>query len=429
MPENLPQNPPALRWLYVDFNSYFASVEQQLDPRLRGRPVIVVPVQSDATCAIAASYEAKAYGIKTNTPVYEARRLCPDIIAVVGQHAKYVAFHNRILTEIDRHIPVTKACSIDEMACRLMRNEAGVTAATEIARRIKIGLRDNIGAYIKCSIGIAPSKYLAKVATDMQKPDGLTILLPEELPHRLLSLKLRDLPGVGPRMELRLNRAGIYTMAQLLTLQAKHMRAIWGNVWGEKLWLNLRGYDVPEEETGDRKTIGHSHVLSPELRPRAEAERVAARLMQKCASRLRRYELETAGFALSLRIENGPRLATGVTFPRTADSFLLLENLNKAWNYLLSGQAAQTRIKKISVTLYNLADPTTAQRDLFDAPAAAPEQRRPAATEKLLHDIDRLNQKFGRDTITIGALPPRKAGDLGTKVAFTRIPDGAEFRE
>ena len=117
-------NPPnGLRWLYVDFNSYFASVEQQLAPRLRGKPIAVVPVETDSTCAIAASYEAKAFGIKTGTPIYEAKKMCPNLICVLAGHEQYVDFHDRILDEIDHHIPVTAVCSIDEMACKLMKNE------------------------------------------------------------------------------------------------------------------------------------------------------------------------------------------------------------------------------------------------------------------------------------------------------------------
>lgn len=195
--ENPMAPPQRLRWLYVDFNSYFASVEQQLDPRLRGKPIAVIPVETESTCAIAASYEAKAFGIKTGTPVWEAKKLCPDLICVLGRHNHYVEFHERILDEIDKHIPVTKVCSIDEMACQLMKNEVTVARTTEIAQSIKAGIAKNIGEYVRCSIGVATSKYLAKVATDMKKPDGFTILQPDDL-HRLLELKLRDLPALGP---------------------------------------------------------------------------------------------------------------------------------------------------------------------------------------------------------------------------------------
>src|SRR5476649_2295506 len=133
-----PLAPPlGLRWLYIDFNSYFASVEQQLEPRLRGKPVAVIPVETDSTCAIAASYKAKAFGVKTGTPIYEAKKMCPGLICVLAQHERYVEYHHRILEEVDKYIPVTAVCSIDEVACRLMDNETSVERATEIAHSIK----------------------------------------------------------------------------------------------------------------------------------------------------------------------------------------------------------------------------------------------------------------------------------------------------
>jgi DNA polymerase-4 len=289
MSDNPFKQPDGLRWLYVDFNSYFASVEQQLNPRLRGKPVAVIPVETDSTCAIAASYEAKAFGVKTGTPIYEAKKMCPGLICVLAGHEHYVEFHERILDEIDRHIPVTAVCSIDEMACSLMRNERSTERVTAIAHSIKAGIAKNIGEYVRCSIGVASSKYLAKVATDMQKPDGLTILRTEDLPSRLFELKLRDLPGIGHNMERRINAAGIFDMQALMKLQPKHMRAVWGSIWGEKMWYYLRGYDLPDEATS-RSSVGHSHVLSPDMRPPAQAYQIARRLTMKAVARLRRME-------------------------------------------------------------------------------------------------------------------------------------------
>ncbi len=174
-----------LRWLYVDFNSYFASVEQQLHPELRGKPIAVVPVESDYTSAIAASYEAKAFGVKTGTRIKDAKKMCPGLICVLANHEKYVEFHQRICKEVENHIPVTAVCSIDEVACELMNNESSVEQATKIALSIKKGIAANIGEYVKCSIGIAPNRYLAKVATDIHKPDGLTFIKGEDFSKRL----------------------------------------------------------------------------------------------------------------------------------------------------------------------------------------------------------------------------------------------------
>ena len=126
-----------LRWLVLDLNSFFASCEQQENPALRGKPIIIVPTMAETTCAIAASYPAKAFGIKTGTLVHEARRLCPDVKLVQARHKLYVEYHHRILTAIDKHIPVEEVMSIDEVACRLDRKQQDPAVAQKLAQNIK----------------------------------------------------------------------------------------------------------------------------------------------------------------------------------------------------------------------------------------------------------------------------------------------------
>lgn len=415
-----------LRWLYIDFNSYFASVEQQLKPELRGKPVIVVPVESDYTCAIAASYEAKALGIRTGTPVHEAKRLCRDLICVLGDHKHYVEFHHRIQREVERHIPITAVCSIDEIACRLMDNETSPERATEIAASIKRGLAENIGAYVTCSIGIAPNKYLAKVATDLQKPDGLVVLPLSDLPGPLLSLKLRDLPGIGRNMEERLHRKGIGGMVKLWSLSPQEMRKAWGNVWGEKMWHYLRGTELPEEET-QRRSIGHSHVLSPDVRPPEKARFVARRLTLKAASRLRRMDYYASHFSLALRLESGLRHYAEAHCYRAQDSLTFLHLLDTLWAKL-AGEVGRQRIKKVSVNMNDIVAAADLQPDLLPE---LPEEdlRFREKWEKMSKALDAINQKYGRDKILIGSPREQTPGFTGTKVAFTRIPDTEEFRE
>lgn len=415
-----------LRWLYVDFNSYFASVEQQLDSRLRGKPVIVVPVETDFTSAIAASYEAKAFGIKTGTPVWEAKKICPGIICVLAKHEAYVDYHQRILQEVDKYIPITMVCSIDEVACRLMDNEISALQAEEIAILIKRGLAKNVGEYIKCSIGIAPNRYLAKIATDFKKPDGLTFIHPEELPGKLLELKLRDLPGIGHNVERRLMDLGIKNMQDIWKLDAAQMRKAWGNVWGEKMWYYLRGYELQEEET-TRSTIGHSHVMAPELRDPAKAKFVARRLTLKVASRLRRIGYFASSFHLSVRLESGARFEEALQCYRAQDSITFLNMLNKSWENL-TRKVGNNRIKKVSISLYGLTASNDIEPDLFWALPDKDSQKRIKA-EKISKALDTINHKFGRDSVLVGMLPSQGKSFSGTKIAFTRIPDVEEFLE
>lgn len=416
-----------LRWLYIDFNSYFASVEQQLNPACRDRPLIVVPVLSDSTSAIAASYEAKALGIRTGTPVYEAKRICPDIVCVLARHEHYVRYHQRILEEVEKHIPITAVCSIDEVACRLKGNENSPEQAVALAKRIKAGIAQHVGEYIRCSIGIAPNKYLGKIATDIQKPNGLTLLHMHDLPHRLFELKLTDMPGVGRKMEMRLHQAGVYNMKQLIGLSARQMRGLWGSVWGERLWYLLRGLEFDETPESLRGSVGHSHVLAPALRQPAEARYVARRLTVKAAGRLRRMGYYASGFTLSVRNEAGQRFAVDLRCERAQDNHMFLHLLETGWNELMQ-RLGWARLKKVSVTLHGLEAEGALQEDLFKGtPAVGGVDQ--GKRERLSRAMDMLNHRFGRDTVSLGMLPEQGRGFSGTKVAFTRIPDAEEFYE
>lgn len=421
--EPYPFEAGVLRWLYIDFNSYFASVEQELNPALRGKPVAVVPVDTDATSAIAASYEAKAFGVKTGTPIYEAKKMCPGLICVLGQHEKYVDYHNRIIKEVDNHIPVTAVCSIDEVACYLMDNETSVKRATEIALSIKRGLAKNVGEYIKCSIGVAPNRYLAKVATDIKKPDGLTFIEARDMPQKLYALKLRDLPGIGWNIEKRLLMAGIGDVQTLMTLAPDRMRKIWGNIWGEKMWYLLRGKELPDEETR-RSTIGHSHVMAPELRDPAKAKYVMRRLTLKATSRLRRLGYYASRLSMSARTEAGPRLEAHLSCYRAQDSFTFQRMMDEGWRQMLRG-APGAKLRKVSVVLHGL----TAASDIHPELFVPVDPVRRGKAERMSHALDKINQRFGRDSVLVGMLPSQGRSFSGTKIAFTRIPDMEEFDE
>jgi DNA polymerase IV len=419
--------PPAqLRWLYIDFNSYFASVEQQLNPALRGKPIIVLPVDSDFTSAIAASYEAKAYGIRTGTRVDEAKRLCPQVICVSADHEHYVDFHHRIQEVVEQFIPITELRSIDEVACRLMDNETSPERAIALAMDIKRALAEQIGECVTCSIGIAPNMYLAKVAGEMQKPDGLVVLPLADLPGPLLHLRLTDLPGIGHNMNERLHRKGIATLPQLWNLGPAQMRKAWGSVWGEKMWYYLRGRELPED-THERRGIGHSHVLSPEVRPPHKARLVARRLTLKCASRLRRMDYYAAHFSLALRMESGDRYYAESLCYRAQDSLTFLHLLDRLWARLAQ-DIAQERIKKVSVTMGRIIAAADMQPELI--PQLPEEELKSREKwERMSKALDKINQRYGRDSIRLGATDEQKKGFTGTKIAFTRIPDKEEFRE
>lgn len=425
--------PTGLQWLYIDLNSYFASVEQQLDKRLRGRPVAVVPTETEATCAIAASYEAKALGVKTGTMIYEARKICPGLITVPARHDVYVDYHHQIMDEIERHLPITRKCSIDEVACRLIGDECEEENARAIAKRMKQGIYDNVGECLRSSVGIGPNSFLAKVASNLQKPDGLTVLYATELPERLSHLKLQDLPGIGRNISKRLIRSGVTDVPTFWNLNPKHVRHIWHNVEGERFWYALRGIETKVDDAPERRTVGHSHVLAPTMRPLHKARLVARRLTLKAASRLRRLKYFSGIFSLYVRYDVPKN--TGQKYkwhgdtklPLSQDSFSFLKVLNILWQQMIRDDNP-TRIKHISVSFYGLIAEDKIMPDMFqdlDDPVSKTQKRH----VRLSTAMDEINKLYGLDTIVIGTLPETMSRFSGTKIAFTRIPEKAEFHE
>ncbi len=327
------------RHLFIDMNSFFASVEQQDRPELRGKPVIVVPMDADTTCAIAASYEAKAFGVKTLTGVGDAKRMCPELQVIEARPALYQRYHQRIVEVLNEHFVGIKVLSVDEMACRIGRWHSGTVegsaltpqpplgpskqcrdrelfprtgeeesiarreAEGRLARRVKEDLYREIGECMKCSIGIADNVFLAKVATEMEKPDGLTILDESNFPQALFGLGLRDFPGIGPSMHARLLKSGIRTVEELWNLSRAELRRVWGGIGGDRWWHMMRGSREVDYEANvreERKSVGHSHVLPPQFRSLEGSRGILLRLISRALKRLRAYGL--AGRSVHLHV-------------------------------------------------------------------------------------------------------------------------------
>lgn len=390
-------------------NSFFASVEQEMNPSLRGKPVAVVPLLADTTCCIAVSYEGKAFGVKTGTLVSEAKRLCPRMIFVEGDHANYIRYHNQIVEAVESCLPVHAVCSIDEMACRLTGSQRQLPVAQALVKKIKETLRQKAGSSLKCSIGIAPNRYLAKVAADMQKPDGFTVLRQEDLPQALYGLQLRDFPGIGQRTEAKLHHKNIYTVEKLCSLSAADLHRAWESVTGDEMWHLLRGEELPEKVV-EQKSIGHSHVLPPEFRTPAGALVVLKKLVSKTALRLRKEEFWAQRMNIFVRFRGQEAWKAGTGFKETQDTIFLQNALSELWKGLPQGQ-----IYAVGVSLSNLVADTRHVPTLFDD----------LKREELTRTIDRVNEKFGKNILHLGAT--QDAEDLAPlRIAFTRIPDESE---
>jgi DNA polymerase-4 len=412
---------PMVEWLFLDQNSYFASVEQQERAELRGRPIAIAPISgTDHTCCIAASYEAKAYGVKTGIGVGEARTLCPHIEIVEARPKLYVEYHQRILAAVNHCLPVTTVMSVDEMAFRLMGRERALANATRLAMDMKDALR-RVGDTLRCSVGLAPNRYLAKLASDMLKPDGLTVLLQRDLPRALYRLKLSDLIGVGSSMERRIMRHGIHTVEQLCQLSPERMRSIWKSVLGERMWHWLRGADFNDGEP-PRKSLGKQHVLAPDLRTREQAYHVVQKLLQSAAANLRKENMWAGGIGVYVefvrsRYGDADREPVApwkaqLRICECRDTFTLQKHFSCLWE-----TCPKTPPLQVGVWLFNLVPDALHTMSLFDD-----DERQ----QRLSRVVDELNQRFGKSAVyfaniqsVIDAAP--------TRISFTSVPELGEF--
>jgi DNA polymerase IV len=401
--------------MVVDFNSYFSSVEQHLRPELRGRPVAVVPVAAETTSCIAASYEAKAFGVKTGTRAAEARKMCPGIHLLPARPEVYVEYHHRLIAAVESCVHVEQVLSIDEMVCIVPENFRTEEKVVALARAVKAAIAEQVGVTLRCSIGIASNRFLAKTASDMQKPNGLVVIRPGDLPEILFRLELRDLCGIGENMEKRLVEAGIRTVRELWAADAKTLRRVWHSVEGERFYRVLRGEVLVEEEV-IKRTLGHSHVLPPRERNERDAFAVLHRLTQKAAMRLRAGEYWTGGLQVMVKDDRKLRWVGEVMFQETQDTLELLRRMEDVWR----GRPSEIhRPLAVGVTLFRLVVWGNLTPSLFQTQEGKGALR---ALPSLHRAIDELNRKFGKNTVYYGGAH----GALGSapmRIAFNRIPD------
>lgn len=407
-------NAPLLKSMFIDFNSFFASCEQADRPELQGKPVVVVPLLAETTCCIAASREAKPFGIKTGTPVHEARRLCPGLRVIEARPEPYIKYQ-RALNDVIYDCGVEPHPeSIDEVHCQLWGEWLHEAPARELARQIKLALAARVSPVLTCSIGIAPNRFLAKTASDMQKPDGLVVIRPDDLPDILHPLELRDLYGIGTNMEARLRANFIQSVAELCAASRGRLHDIWGSVEGDFYYDALHGLEATQRRPTEQRTLGHSHILPPELRTEKGARSVLHRLAQKAAMRLRHANRVTARMTVFVKYLGGQaNWSDEIKFNPTQDVLELLRTLEILWARRRMGRRSVPMA--VGINFLELNDEANAVPSLFEH---AQQDRRRA----LLEAVDHLNVKKGKNTVYF-------AGAHGAvdytpmRIAFNRIPD------
>lgn len=404
--------------LFVDFDAYFASAEQHFHPSLRGQAVGVVPVMAETSCCIAASYEAKAEGVKTGTRVSDARRICPGIRIVQAQPARYVELHHRLVAAVESCIHVEAVLSIDEMWCWLPYNWRDGETVRRVAREIKQAVNREVSPWINASVGVAPNRWLAKMASKMRKPDGLLVIEQSDLPDILYELPLRDLHGVGQAMELRLHAHGIHDVRQLCSVSRQQLHHAWGSVEGDRLWLQLRGQEIPDDPLVGQvqRSIGHSHVLPPAKRSPDGALAVMHKLAQKAAQRLRHHGRLAGNIQVSLRYLRGGKWGQEMRLEPTDDSLVFARAVAALWRLR---PAQREPLVKVSMVLDHLTHAQNYTPSLFSGIEGVEqfEQR-----DCLNASMDELVKKFGRQAVYWGGA--HQAIDAAPmRISFGHIPD------
>jgi len=411
------RKPDTIEWLYLDFDGFFASVEQQIQPALRGKPIGVTPFRgTDFTILIACSKEAKARGVKNIMPVKDALKVCPELILVTQKPDYYRRANNALCAAIESVIPIDVSKSIDELTCRLDRNDIEDPAG--LTHRIKSAIRQNVGDCISCSIGYAANRHLAKIACKMDKPDGHTVWHPQSNYNRLADLPFDDIPGIGANMQMRLWKAGIHSMSELMARQPKEMRKLWGNVTGERLWYALHGYDV-KAQPSQRGMFGHGRVLPPEMRTIKDAYYCSRILLVKAARRMRREGFYPgmlhlwAGYRVGFK--DNRSWSGKMKMYHTANDHAALDALDALWRQTRPHIQTHQKIIRVGVWFGSLVKSSDRQRDLFEIDISE-------KWDNLTQSIDHLNWRYGKTAVSIGPWNLKYGNHLGTKIAFTRIP-------
>jgi len=399
---SLSRRPADYSVLFLDMNAYFASVEQQVQPTLRGLPVAITPYAGSTGCIIARSYEAKEWNITVGDNVGMARKKCPKIKIIEARPALYQLYHKEILKIILKNAPYVTPLSIDEFMIRLTGRDQTRTGSLGLAKNIKCDLK-NVADHMTCSVGVGPNYFLAKLAGESKKPDGTTLVELNDLDQFYKKLKLRDIPGINFRMERQLAERKIYTVFdfyQKSLIELSHLLKFPGKIW----YHRLRGYEV-DEFVIKNKTVGHSHVLAPELRTKEKAISVMEKLASKVAYRLRREQLWARGVAVRISFLQGGGFADYKhcqLFNDTASIISEVKNLLakcKNWREPLY----------VAVTTFNLIKTHNKQISIF------PEIEKSRAMSEAM---DKINDEYGANTTFYAS------SFEGREAAPDRIPFG-----
>ncbi len=396
--------------MHIDMNAFFASVEQQSNPKLRGKPVAVIG-SAKRTVITTASYEARKYGVKTGMTVYEGKVKCPDLILVVGNNRKYTHTSAGILEIMREFTPAVEVFSIDEAFLDLTGSLKLFTSPERIACLLKARIRRRFG--LTCSIGIAPNKLLAKLASDMKKPDGLTIIKPADVRSILDSVPISDLCGIGSKMNRHLSIYGIKTCGDLGRFPVSILKKRFG-VIGEKLHLMGLGIDetpvVPLDEAEEIKSVGHSMTLERDVGAREEILKFILQLSEMVGRRARKHGVQGKTVTLTIRYADFSTFSRQET--RTGHTNRS-DEIYRASVQILDSIILTQPVRLLGVRISNL------RHQADQLPLFAEERKRVLVTGAM----DSVNDRFGDFAVSFGSLLGEESGSKVISPAWR--PEGA----
>ena len=384
--------------IHMDMDAFFASVEQAANPRLRGRVIAIVGA-GERTVVTTASYEARALGVKTGMNRYTAARICPELIFVTANNRKYTDTSVRIMKILEDFSPLVEPCSVDEAFLDITGTEACLGSPEEVGRKIKARIKEATG--LTASIGIAHNKLISKLASNMDKPDGLVIVREEEIKGLLQDLPVGELCGIGKKTTSALAAMGIKTCGTLGSYPVGRLRARFGTV-GDQLSLMGQGIDtrrvMQTNEQEPVKSLGHSTTLPKDISDKAELSRIILQLSEAIGARARRHELSGKTITLTIRFSDFKTITRRKTIGTTTkDSHVI----SKVATTLLSAEKLHQPIRLLGVSLSSLAGEGSSKSQQGELFSDANSQ---VKTNKRLAAMDQLNQRYGRATITWGSL-------------------------
>ncbi len=393
---------------HLDLNSCFASVEQQANPLLRLRPIAVTAYSANMGCVLASSYEAKKMGVKTGMRFADAKKLCPNLFSLVSDPPKYRFVHKQVKKLLDNYCPSVTAKSIDEFVLNFTDYKHQEINLKKLFLEIKEEIKKQIGDYLTVSVGIAPSSYLAKVASNLKKPDGLEEINSQNYLQVYSKLKLTDLTGINTKTAIRLNMVGINTVLEFYQADVHLLNLAFRSVLSTYWYQRLRGYDAGLWDSSKIKSIGHTYTLPKASQSTQQTKAILAKLSEKVAIRLRKKSLSAQGVHLSLRYQNGASHSQHLSFAGavfdSSDIFKIATQLFDKFPSL--------PVRNISLTCFKLSSNNPLQLSLLE-----PIERK----LDLNLSLDKIKSRFGNFAV----FPASMLGtgkDAPDAIGFGNIP-------